>query len=76
MKTRNAQQNGTQPAAEVVSDYLRQLRSATADTEIARDKLKGLLNSSGRHGDLMVAHGALERAKAAIHELIELEEVR
>lgn len=66
--------NATAAKSEVVSMYLDRLRAAQAEVAVASDKLKRLLNSSGRHGDLLVVAGALERAKASVRYLVESEE--
>lgn len=59
---------------ETVSMYLDRLSAAQSEVSIAAGKLKRLLNSTGRHGDLLVVAGALERAKASVRYLIDAEE--
>ena len=47
---------------------------ALRDTELAREKLRELVNSGSRHGDLQVALSAARRLEASLSKLIEAEE--
>lgn len=50
------------------------LQCALEETELAREKLRGILLSEERHGDLQVALSAVRRLEAAVQRLIEAEE--
>lgn len=54
-------------AIQAYSDALR-------DTELVRERLRNLLNSANRHGDLQVALSAAERLRGSIQLLIDTEE--
>ena len=49
--------------------------SALADVEIARDKVRALVNSDNRHGDLQIALMAARRFAASLEALIAAGEV-
>lgn len=62
------------PAATPRPNALQSYASALRDAETLRDKLRGLVSSDSRHGDLQVSLSALRRIEEAVRALIAAEE--
>lgn len=60
------------PAAE--TNILEVFANANRDTELIRERLRGLLTTTSRHGDLQAALSAVRRLAENIQILIEHEE--
>jgi hypothetical protein len=65
------------PAADATTrrpNPLQALADAQRDAELVREKLRGLLTTETRHGDLQVTLSALRRCLENVQVLIEVEE--
>lgn len=62
-----------QPAP-VQANALQSFGDALRDTELVRNKLRGLIASDSRHGDLQITLSALRRIEDAVRVLIAAEE--
>lgn len=60
------------PVAE--TNILEVFANAHRDTELIRERLRGLLTTTSRHGDLQAAYSAVRRLAENIQILIEHEE--
>jgi hypothetical protein len=60
--------------AEPGVNAIAQLADALREVETVRVKLRGMLVTDNRHGDLFVCLGAVRRLETAIQALIEVEE--
>jgi hypothetical protein len=61
-------------AADSAVNAIAELSSALREVETVRVKLRGMLVTDNRHGDLFVCLGAVRRLETAIQALIEVEE--
>jgi hypothetical protein len=61
-------------AAEPGVNAIAELSNALREVETVRVKLRGMLVTDNRHGDLFVCLGAVRRLETAIQALIEVEE--
>ncbi len=55
-------------------NVLQRFADALRDVELCRERLRGLVISGNRHGDLQVVRSALLRSVEAVNSLIDAEE--
>ena len=67
-------QDGISPKDTGPVNAIAELADALREVETVRVKLRGMLVTENRHGDLFVCLGATRRLESAIQALIEVEE--
>lgn len=68
------QKRTAKPDPERQPNVMQAFTDALRDAELIREKLRNLVNSGSRHGDLQVTLSALRRAEDSVRLLIEAEE--